>query len=422
MRALLVLLAARLAAGAVHSVLDFGADPTAAAPSTAAIHSALAAIRSAGGGTLYFPPGHYTSGPFNLSSNTVLLLDFATLRATPSLAAFKLVPALPSYGEGRDKLPNDLAGRSQPFVGIYNASNVSVTTNSSGTLHGSGETWWGPKAQGLLLNTPPHLIEAAWSTDLAFGAAPGAPLNALTFINSPFWNLHIYDCTGAWVHDLTILADIEEGNTDGADPDSSRNVLIERIVYVGGDDGVAIKSGWDQAGIDYGVPSENITVRDSSFTTRACCVCAGSEMSGGVRNVTVYNVSCVNVGNAFQVKTTPGRGGYVHGLSVTDSTITGASTAFMVMMTYGDHPQPPLTYNLSALPVLSDFSFACVCAPRSAPSLPTPATCLHFKTPPACLTLQPHQGHWGADPRQPQWQPRRGHPRRAHYRRAPGGY
>ena len=393
---LLALCAAARAAGSVHSVLAYGADATGAAPATPAIRRALAAIAAAGGGTLYFPPGHYTSAPLNLTSNTVLLLDFATLRASARQADFALVAPLPSYGEGRDKLPNDLAGRFQPFIGIYNASNVTITTNSTGILHGSGEVWWAAKAAGALNNTPPHLIEAGWSTGLAFGAPPGSPQNALVFQSSPFWNLHIYTCDSAWVHDVSVFADPDEGNTDGVDPDSSSNVLIERVQYVGGDDGVAVKSGWDDAGIRYGVPSVNVTVRDSSFTTRACCVCIGSEMSGGARNVSVHNVSCTNVGNAFQVKTTPGRGGYVHGFSATDSTITGASTALMVMLTYGDNPQPPLTWNASALPVLSDFYFACVRCPLARALPPPPPSCgrppsphppAHARTPPCARTL-----------------------------------
>ena len=129
-------------------------------------------------------------------------------------------------------------------------------------------------------------------------------------------------------------------------------------MYVGGDDGVAIKSGWDDAGIKYGKPVVNVTVRDSSFTTRAACVCIGSEMSGGAENVTVHNVSCVNTGTAFLTKSSPGRGGYVRNFAFTDSTITGAGTAFMIMLTYGDNPQPPLITNLSALPVLDGFTFA----------------------------------------------------------------
>ena len=356
---LLLLASAAVAASAhTHNVVRYGADSTGRTPSTQAIAAALSALAQAGGGSLYFPPGHYVSSPFNLTSNTVLLLDFATLAAPASMANFSLVPALPSYGEGRDKLPNDLHGRFQPFIGIYYASNVSITTNSSGTLLGRGETWWAPKRLGTLNNTPPHLIEAGWSSGVRVGAPQGSPLNALLLIDSPFWNIHLYDCDDAHVHDVTILADPEEGNNDGVDPDSSRNVLIERVQYVGGDDGVAVKSGWDQAGIDYGKPSENITVLDSTFTTRACCVCVGSEMSGGARNIAVRNVSCVNTGTAFYVKSAPGRGGWVRNFSFTDSLLVGVDTAFEIMLTYGDHPQPPLTWNASLLPALEGFEFS----------------------------------------------------------------
>ena len=183
-----------------HNAVHYGADGTGRAPSTQAIAAALSAIAAAGGGTLYFPPGHYTSAPFNLTSNTVLLLDFATLAAPASMSNFSLVPALPSYGEGRDKLPNDLHGRFQPFIGIYYASNVIITTNSSGTLHGRGETWWAAKGAGTLNNTPPHLIEAGWSSGVRVGAPQGSPLNALLLIDSPFWNIHLYDCSDAHVH------------------------------------------------------------------------------------------------------------------------------------------------------------------------------------------------------------------------------
>jgi polygalacturonase len=339
------------------NVVDFGAIGDGVTICTSAIRSALLALGVRGGGRLAFPPGKYVSGPFNLTSNIQLLLDNALLVAdAPS--AFKLIPALPSYGMGRDKLPNDFAGRFEPFIGCYNSSNVSITTNSSGNIDGSGIPWWVAKSAGTLQNTPPHLFESAWSSDIEIGAPAGSPLNALTFMSSPFWNIHIYDSDNAWVHDISVFADVNEGNTDGCDPDSSRNVLIERMQYVGGDDGVAIKSGWDNAGIVYNTPVVNVTVRDSTFSTRAACVTIGSEMSGGAENITVYNVTCVHTGNGFYVKSAPGRGGYVRNFTVTDSIIDGVDTAIQISLTYGDHPLPPLTWNASALPELSGFTFA----------------------------------------------------------------
>ena len=102
----------------------------------------------------------------------------------------------------------------------------------------------------------------------------------------------LYSGIGAWVHDLTIWNE-HFPETDGVDPDSQYNTLIERVYYRGGDDGVAIKSGWDQAGIDYARPTVNVTIRDCTFATPANCVTIGSEMSGGVRDVHVHNVTCI---------------------------------------------------------------------------------------------------------------------------------
>jgi len=347
------------AADLIANVLAFGADPTGETSSTTAIHGALAALNAAGGGVLYLPRGTYVSGPFNMTSNTALVLDHALLKANNTFAAFSLIPPLPSYGEGRDKLPNDLAGRYEPFIGAYYVRNVSITTNSSGIIHGQGMRWWQAKFDTRTLNnTPPHLFEAGWSAGVSIGAPPGSPRNALILKDSPFWNVHLYDSDDSWVHDVTILADPVYPNTDGVDPDSSRNTLIERIEYVGGDDGVAIKSGWDDAGIRYGVPVEGVVVRDSVFTTVAACVCIGSEMSGGARNVSVTNVTCSGAATGMYAKSSPGRGGYVRNFSFTDSVMAGVTTAFEISLSYGDNPQPPLTFNLSALPVMDGFTFA----------------------------------------------------------------
>lgn len=44
--------------------------------------------------------------------------------------------------------------------------------------------------------------------------------------------------------------------------DSCEDMLIENCYIEVGDDGIAIKSGWDQYGIRYGRPSTNIVIRN----------------------------------------------------------------------------------------------------------------------------------------------------------------
>jgi polygalacturonase len=68
--------------------------------------------------------------------------------------------------------------------------------------------------------------------------------------------------TKVHVHHVAVEAPHSSPNTDGFDPDSSRNVLVEHSSYVGGDDCVAIKSGWDCFGVEYNKPCSNIHIRN----------------------------------------------------------------------------------------------------------------------------------------------------------------
>lgn len=117
----------------------------------------------------------------------------------------------------------------------------------------------------------------------------------LTLKDSPFWTLSPFACKGVHVADLTISAPNwfklpdrpPSGNTDGIDLDSCTDVVVERVHVSVGDDALAIKSGMDWCGRHAAMPSQNIIIRDSHFVTHHLAI--GSEMSGGVRNVTVDN-------------------------------------------------------------------------------------------------------------------------------------
>ena len=74
------------------------------------------------------------------------------------------------------------------------------------------------------------------------------------------------------------------GNGDGIDVDSSQHVLIEHNFINCGDDHVTILSGVGAAGIAFGMPSKNITVRDNRLGT-GMGLSVGSSVSGGVEDV-----------------------------------------------------------------------------------------------------------------------------------------
>mmetsp|Transcript_29268 Transcript_29268/g.40446 ORF Transcript_29268/g.40446 Transcript_29268/m.40446 type:complete len:289 (+) Transcript_29268:36-902(+) len=149
-----------------------------------------------------------------------------------------------------------------------------------------------------------HLLELQHSTDIV--------VSNVTLRNSPFWTVHVFACQRVRGSNLTILSPHPSPNIDGFDPDSSQDVLIENSYFRVGDDGVAIKSGWDCFGTQYGMPSANIVIRNLTVDSpTAAGVCIGSEMSGGVYNVTVSDCRFVNMHAGLRIKTNKHRGGTV---------------------------------------------------------------------------------------------------------------
>lgn len=73
---------------------------------------------------------------------------------------------------------------------------------------------------------------------------------------------------------------------------------------------MSVKSGKDYNGRTFGRTSENILVRNFTvYNSSLGGFSIGSEMSGGVRNVTFTDIYMSGVGNAVVVKIARGRGG-----------------------------------------------------------------------------------------------------------------
>lgn len=350
----------------IISILSFGGHPDGVGYNNAAIQSALSYLEARAGGnaptgtgtpwgTLYFPPGTYKASPFNITLpvGLTLLLDNATLSASTTFTDWPLIAPLPSYGTGRDFAPS--LTRYDSFLHVWNATGFRLTSNSTGTVDGNGGPWWEAKMSGRISSTPGHLVEILYSSDVE--------LDTVTLRDSPFWTTHIYACDGVHMHDMVIRADppLLAYNTDGIDPDSSSNVLIERVDVRTGDDGVAIKSGWDEPGQAYGRPCVNITVRDSVFyAPKGACVAVGSETSGGVYNVSVRNITCLG-GSRYGVgvKSGPGRGSEVKSITFEGIHVTAGlpfnNSVLWLGTLWADHN--PMGCNVSDLPLLTGIHF-----------------------------------------------------------------
>ena len=171
-------------------------------------------------------------------------------------------------------------------------------------------------------------------------------IHDLTLGFGPSWNLHFIYSDRVLTDHCTIKS---QGvwNGDGWDPDSSTNSTIYACEFYTEDDSVAIKSGKNPEGNVINRPTKNIRVFD--------CVChfghglcIGSEMSGGVENVLLWDCDMGPTWSGIEIKATKKRGGYVKNIQVRDIT---ASHVMIHSVGYNDDGEgsstPPVIENCS---------------------------------------------------------------------------
>lgn len=289
-----------------------------------AIDKAIAACSEAGGGRVVVPEGDWlVKGPIHLKSNVNLyLVGGATIRFGKDPADY--LPAVFTRFEGNEAM------NFSPFLYAYEQENIAVT--GGGTFDGQAdkETWWAWKAASHESdalrkmsedNVPPR--ERLFGADHQLRPNFVQPyrcknvlIDGVTFTNSPMWILNPVLCENVTVRGVTVNS--HGPNNDGCDPESCRNVLIEKCFFDTGDDCIAIKAGRNADGRRIGVPSENIIIRSCTMRDGHGGVVLGSEMSGGIRNVFVEDcdMESPNLDRAIRLKSNTMRGGYLENLYV----------------------------------------------------------------------------------------------------------
>lgn len=244
------------------------------------------------------------------------------------------MPHLPSYPVDRDI---GSCCRYQPVLLVFKQQNVTIA--GPGAIDGAGSTWWHMAKAHQLQYGRPRLLETMFSSHIV--------LRDIRLLNSPFWTTHIYASSDVEIDSVTVHAPATAPNTDGFDPDSSRNVWIHHCQVHNGDDGIAIKSGLDAAGRAFNRPCENILVEHCSFTY-GDGLSIGSEISGGVRNVTFRHNRLQFANNAGYLKTAPARGGYIIDVLYDHNDCTACAELFKVRVNY-DHAKKPANVTFTTI-------------------------------------------------------------------------
>lgn len=323
-------------------ITDFGAKPdTPQEPCHEAINLAITTCSLQGGGTVVVPQGTFYTGPITLKSNVNLhISEGAILKFSTDQSLY--FPGVITRWEGID------CYNARPLIYAYGESNIAITGRGTIDGQGSNETWWsmcgaakygwkeGMVAQRnggrerLLMygetNTPiyrrimkpedgmrPQLINL-YSCQTVL-------IEDVQLLNSPFWVIHPLFCESLIVRGVKVFN--RGPNGDGCDPESCKNVLIEDCEFDTGDDCIAIKSGRNQDGRKWGIPSENIIVRNCFMKNGHGGVVIGSEISGGYRNLFVENcrMDSPELDRVIRIKTSTCRGGLIENVYVRNVTV-----------------------------------------------------------------------------------------------------
>jgi len=201
-----------------------------------------------------------------------------------------------------------------------------VTLKGSGTINGNG-------AESGFTND--KIYSAFRPTLLGLTWIQGLTITDLTIINPTFWTVHVLFCKDVYIARLKIdsINPIPIHNGDGIDPDSSSNVFIEDCHINTNDDVIAVKSGKNADGRLVGIPSNNITVINMSFE-HGHGVAIGSEMSGGVSDVLISNITCNGTGAGVKIKSERGRGGIIENVVYENIKLSNIGQAIIIQQHY----------------------------------------------------------------------------------------
>ncbi len=284
----------------IINVTDYGAVGDGRTLCTRAIQQAIDSCPA--GGTVFMPAGVFVSGAVFLKGDMTLFLDKgAKLLGSDDIREY---PIKHYRFEGLE---------TECYSSLINTSFESKERISDITIAGEGTI----DANGVLLRSrelkekkgKPGRAICIRNTDRVY-------LKDITVRQSPAWCVHIIYCKDVSLDNVKIHTRYDENgemykdivNGDGFDPDSTSNVYVFNSLISSEDDCIAIKSGRNEEGRRVGIPSENIRITNSRFTS-GFGVAVGSEMSGSVRNVLVQDCTFTDVFSVGSVKAPRGRGG-----------------------------------------------------------------------------------------------------------------
>jgi alpha-L-rhamnosidase len=309
-----------------YNIAERGAIGDGKTLNTRAIQAVIDACAQNGGGTVVFPKGVFVSGALFLKRGVNMeLQEGSVLKGSTNINDYP-------------KLNTRIEGHFEPWrVALINGDSLEhLRISGSGILDGSGEPFWKEfysrrSADNSTTNLNverPRLAFIQHSKDVT--------ISGITFLNSGFWNLHIYRCQDVTIDYCRFHAPSgpkpynQAPSSDGIDVDCSQGIAIRHCFFSVGDDCIALKGSKGPFALQdqNGAPVENIEISDCIFEAGGGIVTFGSEATI-VRNVTIQR--CITLRpTVLRLKLRPDTPQQYENITMNDITLVDGGPIFKV--------------------------------------------------------------------------------------------
>jgi polygalacturonase len=280
---LIIARAAATAAGHNISITDFGAVGDAVTLNTKSIQAAVDRLAADGGGTVYFPPGRFLSGTIYLKSHVQLHLESgAVLLGSRDVNDYPLT--ISRYPSGSDRYV------ARALIWGEDLTDIAIT--GPGAIDGQGPYFARnlvpqPQWQKLIsvftdsTRFPPEPFYINRPYMLRFISCQLVRIENVTLRKPAMWLQQYLNCEQVTIRDVEIFSH-GSPNNDLIDIDGSRDVVISGCRGDSDDDGITLKS-------TSAAPVQNVVISDCIIRTRTNAIKAGTESSGGFKDITITN-------------------------------------------------------------------------------------------------------------------------------------
>ncbi len=309
-----------------YNITERGAVADGATLNTKAIQATIDECAQKGGGTVIIPKGIFLSGALHIKPKVnIELQEGSVLKGSTNI-------------EDYPKAMTRIEGHFEPWrAALLNADKADhLHITGKGTLDGNGKPFWmefynrrsADRTTTNLSVERPRLAFIQNSKDVV--------ISGITFLNSGFWNLHLYRDQQVKIDGCRFVApggkvpDDHAPSSDGIDVDSSQDVEIGNCFFSTGDDDIALKGSKGPFAMQDkdSPPVERIYIHDCVFESGGGIMTCGSEATI-VRNVKIERCTARNV-NVIRLKLRPDTPQQYENISLTDITMEGAATLFNV--------------------------------------------------------------------------------------------